>query len=105
MAQIVWSDQAWEEYRLYLQQSKEEFGYQTARRFFESVSEKTKSLEKFPTIGFKEPILAERPENFRSCIIQKRFKLIYHHVEQTDIVYIDDIWDMKRNPKTLATRL
>lgn len=33
-----------------------------------------------------------------------KHKLIYHYSEAKDTVYIDDIWDMKMNPKTLRKR-
>ena len=41
---------------------------------------------------------------FRYCTLRKRHKLIYHYSEAKDTVYIDDIWDMKMNPKTLRKR-
>ena len=35
MAQIIWSDKAWQEYRSCLLYAKGEFGAKTAKRFFE----------------------------------------------------------------------
>ena len=105
MAQVIWTEKAWEEYRACLLYSKEEFGDKAAKRFFENVGKRTKRLEKYPLTGFKEPLLEERKEGFRGSIIQKNFKLIYHYVRQDDIVFIDDIWDTRREPRKLAARI
>jgi len=105
MAQIVWTQQGWEEYRNCLLYAKEEFGAKAAKRFFDNVSKRTRRLEQYPLTGFIEPLLVERKENFRGSVIQNSFKMIYHYVEEDDIVFIDDIWDMRRNPKTLSARV
>ena len=105
MAQIKWTERAWDEYLSCLLYSKDEFGETTAKRFFENVSKREKRLEKYPLTGFLEPLLAERPEGFRSTIFMKNFKLVYHYVEEDDVVYIDDIWDMRREPKKLVKRI
>lgn len=105
MAQIKWSERAMNEYRLCLQYSQEEFGTKAAKRFFENVLKRTRRLERYPLTGFIEPMLADRPEGFRGSIIQKNFKLIYHYVKQDETVYIDDIWDTRREPKKLLARL
>ena len=105
MAQVIWTERAWDEYRRNLLYSKDEFGAKAAKRFFENVSKRTARLEKYPLTGFIEPLLADRPENFRGSIIQKNFKLIYHYVKQSDIIYIDDLWDTRKEPKKLAKRI
>ncbi len=33
----------------------------------------------------------------------KRFKLIYYYDETADKVFMLDIWDMRRNPKSLVS--
>lgn len=35
----------------------------------------------------------------------KRFKIVYFYEQDTDTVYIVDIWDSLQNPKTLTNRL
>jgi plasmid stabilization system protein ParE len=105
MAQIIWTEHAGKEYRSCLLYAKDEFGAKAAKRFYENVSKRTRRLEKYPETGFIEPLLTNRKENFRASIIQDNFKLIYHYIKEDEIVYIDDIWDMRRNPKTLAKRI
>ena len=105
MAQIVWTERAWKVYRSCLNYSHDEFGAKAAKRFFENVSKRTRRLEHYPLTGFIEPMLSDRPEGFRGSIIQKNFKLIYHYVRHDDIVFIDDIWDTRREPKKLKARI
>ena len=105
MAQVIWTERAWSEYRTQLIYSKDEFGAKAAKRFYENVSQRTNRLEKYPLTGFTEPLLQEREEGFRSTIVLKNFKLIYHYIRKDDIVYIDDLWDMRREPSSLAKRI
>ena len=105
MAQVVWSEKAWKEYRSCLVYSEAEFGRKAAKSFFNNVTNATKRLEAFPLIGFPEPLLAGKEELFRSRIIQKNFKLIYHYSEANNIVYIDDLWDTRKEPNKLKKRI
>lgn len=105
MAQIVWTKRAWDEYRSCLIYSKEEFGAKASKRFFENVQKRLRRLGTYPLTGFIEPLLAGMPEDFRASIIQKNFKLVYHYVKQDDILYVDDIWDTRREPKKLVRRI
>ena len=105
MAQIIWTERAWAEYRAQLIYSKEEFGSLAAKRFYEKVCQRTTRLEKYPLTGFLEPLLEGHKEGFRSTIILKTLKLVYHYVKESDIVYIDDVWDMRRAPSTLIRRI
>ena len=105
MAQIVWTERAWAEYRTQLLYSKEEFGTTAAKRFYKNVCQRTARLEKYPLTGFIEPLLEERKERFRSTIVLKNFKLVYHYIQEDNIVFIDDLWDMRREPKSLAKRI
>ena len=105
MAQIIWTERAWAEYRAQLLYSKDEFGALAAKRFYDNVSKRTMRLEKYPLTGFPEPLLEGRKEGFRSTIVLKNFKLVYHYVKERDIVYIDDVWDMRRAPSSLIRRI
>jgi plasmid stabilization system protein ParE len=105
MAQIVWTERAWNEYRKQLLYSKEEFGAKAAKHFFNNVSKRLLRLENYPLTGFIEPLLTNFKEGFRSTVVLKNFKLVYHYVPENDIVYIDDVWDMRREPSSLVKRV
>ncbi|MBR4324521.1 MAG: hypothetical protein IKP73_03220 [Bacteroidales bacterium] len=38
---------------------------------------------------------------FRACIVPKPIKMVYHYNKDTYTVYIDNFWDMQRNPGSL----
>ncbi|MCR5153084.1 MAG: type II toxin-antitoxin system RelE/ParE family toxin [Prevotella sp.] len=105
MATIIWSNRARLEYRSCLIYSNNEFGKKAARRFLEVVEKKEKQLMLSPLMGFREPLLEYRTLEYRSCILNKNFKMVYHFNPSNDTVYIDDIWDMRKEPKKLTNRI
>ena len=101
MAEIVWSKKARESFDKCVEYTEDNFGERIANRFYDKVFKDIDRIEFFPEIGFPEPLLSERKENFRACIVQKPIKMVYHYDEKNDVVYIDNFWDMRRNPDTL----
>ncbi len=55
-------------------------------------------LEANPLLGFKEPLLDDEPEEFRS-LIHGYYKIIYH-IEH-DVAYINCIFDCRQDPDKL----
>ena len=84
-----------------MEYSSQQFGRKALLRFREKVTTKIIQLQKYPLTGFPEPLLSNYPIQFRSCVIQKPIKMIYHYVEAIDTLYIDNFWDMRRNPDAL----
>ncbi|MBQ5451795.1 MAG: type II toxin-antitoxin system RelE/ParE family toxin [Bacteroidales bacterium] len=85
--------------------SEEEFGQKALKKLQEKVWQKIADLEKFPEIGFPEPLLSNREECFRACIVQKPIKMVYHYDKDADTDYIDNFWDMRRNPASLKKNI
>ena len=56
-----------------------------------------------PELAHQEPLLKHRDKLYRGLIVSKYNKLIFY-VEE-DIVYISDLWDMRREPSRLSRRL
>ena len=54
------------------------------------------SIVRNPCIGLREPLMAERPEGFRSVVVHRNCKLVYY--VDGDTVYIADVWDTRREP-------
>ncbi|MBQ9671615.1 MAG: type II toxin-antitoxin system RelE/ParE family toxin [Prevotella sp.] len=104
MAQVIWQKRAEKELYKLLVNGFLEFGETTANRFTEQVRLLNGELQKFPEIGYPEPLLRERNKLYRSVHIQKRFKLIYYFSPSTDTVHVADIWDTKRSPEILQKR-
>ena len=54
---------------------------------------------------FPEPLLRGYVPFYRSRHINKRFKLLYWYNEEVDMVVIEDIWDTRRAPQNLVSRI
>lgn len=104
MAAIVWTEKAkYERQKLY-RNGILDFGLTTAKKIAHIIDNITDNLEKWPTIGFPEPLLKNLPHLYRAKHINKRYKLIYRYEEDIDTVYIEDIWDTRRSPKNLTKK-
>ena len=77
------------------------FGNKACKKLQDKINKKIVQLAQFPLSCSPEPYLYGHPENYRSCVIQKPIKMIYHYVEAIDTLYIDNFWDMRRNPDAL----
>ncbi len=105
MAQVKWQKRAEKELYRYLVKGFLDFGETTANNFAEKVGTINKDLERFPEIGYPEPLLNDRKKLYRARHIISRFKLIYYYDDVNDIVHIADIWDTRRDPYKLAKRI
>ncbi len=105
MATIVWTEKAKVARKTLYVHGVINFGYITALKITHRIESITDKLERFPGLGYREPILEGRAHAYRACHINKRFKIIYWYDEMKDMVVIEDIWDMLRAPKNLMTRI
>ena len=105
MAQIKWQKRAEKELYRYLVKGFLDFGETTANAFAEKVSAINRDLERFPEIGYPEPLLKDRKKLYRARHVLNRFKIIYYYNVKKDTVHVADIWDMKRDPAKLANRI
>ena len=99
--QIVWTKEAQEDleniYRFWA--SKNE---QYSARLYNSLIDEAEVLRRFPKIGVLERFLTHRPEQFRSLLANKYYKLVYTVVN--DDIAIHAVWDCRRNPDTLTSK-
>ena len=72
MAQVKWQNRAEQELYRYLVKGFQEFGEKTANKFAERVEYISRNLEKFPEIGYPEPLLKDRNNRYRTYHINKR---------------------------------
>ena len=79
---------------------KQEFGRQSRDNFLAKVKETRMLLATNPYLGPIEPLLADLPKTYRSVVIGKLNKMVYH-IEDNHIE-IDDFWDCRREPQALA---
>ena len=106
MSKIIWREDALHLLVQYVNHALEEFGESTAQRWQTEIKQIEWRLERYPDSYPPEELLPIRNILHRRChLMHRRFKLIYHYDESTDIVYVEDIWDTRMNPKTLRRRI
>ena len=72
------------------------------RGYYNSLIDEAEVLRRFPKIGVLERYLTHRPEQFRSLLANKYYKLVYTVVN--DDIAIHAVWDCRRNPDTLTSK-
>ena len=82
-----------------------EFGDKKRNEFMSEAEKVAIQLESFPTMGKEEPLLVHRKKLYRSSMITRLTKMIYHVDEQRELVVISDIWDIRREPNAAAKGL
>jgi len=100
---VEWSplaEEAWQEIANYIFDT---FGIQALLDYSEITDTWMDTLVNNPLVASKEELLAHRSKNYRSIAIHKLSKVIYYI--ENEVVYIADVWDTRRSPKTLTRRL
>ena len=105
MAAVIWSKRAHEAKDTLYFEGRLEFGVTIANKTARKIEEIEKDLSRWPTSGFPEPLLRGYVPFYRSRHINKRFKLLYWYDEEVDMVVIEDIWDTRRAPQNLVSRI
>ena len=103
MAVIIFRKNFMYKYQVTTEYSYMEFGKLCAERFDSNLRRIVDRLSKHPLSSPKEPWLMDvAPHTYRSANIMKNWKIIYRYDETTDKVFLIDLWDMRRNTKTLV---
>lgn len=79
------------------------FGASSAKEFTDSVKIRISWIAENPLVGRCEPLLSNRKIEYRCLIVSKHNKVIYYTGGST--IHIVDLWDMRRDPKTLINRV
>lgn len=101
--EIIWSLRAKREVKHIVEYIDYMFGRTYSNDFYHGLECKTKQMEKFPEMGFPEPLLKDKRLLYRSIIFSKHNKLIYYI--KNGVIRIVDVWDMRRNPEVLQNRV
>lgn len=96
----VWSERAKKSLHIVEEYILREFGEKKRSEFMAEAEKVALQLETFPTMGKNEPLLAHRKKLYRSHMITRKSKMIYHIDEKRELVVISDVWDIRKAPKT-----
>lgn len=97
---VIWHAQAEEaliDAAVYIQNH---FGKRFREKFVGSVRQTEYALRLNPYLGKLEPLLMNRVREYRSIVVGTLNKIIYY--VDSDVIYIADFWDVRREPKALA---
>lgn len=72
--------------------------------FMQKMKEVRLLLADNPHQGPVEPLLSDSPKGYRSVVVTKLNKMVYY-VDNDTTIYIVDLWDVRREPSTLATQV
>ncbi len=104
MVQIIWSEEALLQLKNHLEYSYSEFGLKTMNKFIGQVEAFEERLRLFPESYRPVPEISDLPQLYRGCTVMKHFQLIHYYDESRNVIYVDYIWDMRRNPNRLIKR-
>lgn len=99
---LIWQEPAKAGRRQVSAYIRREFGINRAKKFRQEVDDTIKQLLRSPGIGQIDPLYADRPQAYRSVIINGLNKMVYR--VDGDIIYIVDFWDTRREPRNQASQ-
>ena len=99
----VWTDQAKEGKNHVAEYIRNKFGLKYKRKFIQDVDRTVRMLMRSPNVASFEELLSDLPSDYRSIVVNHLSKIIYRIHD--DVIYIVDFWDVRRDPKTLASQI
>ena len=92
---ILWSDSALAQLEEIFDYHKTKASSAIARNLVRSIIQKALILESNPFVGVKEPLLSDRPYEYR-YLVEKNYKIIYRFND--NLVRINTVFDCRQNP-------
>ncbi|MDR2912657.1 MAG: type II toxin-antitoxin system RelE/ParE family toxin [Alistipes sp.] len=80
-------------------------GRNTAAKIVTKIREHANALGAMPFMAPVEQSLNGEQTEFRSLVVAKRYKIVYHVAKDVETVYIVDIWDCRQSPESLKERV
>ncbi|MBQ8867284.1 MAG: type II toxin-antitoxin system RelE/ParE family toxin [Bacteroidaceae bacterium] len=102
MAVVVWRKKANRSRLNALLYGRKEFGLGAANRMNQRFEHCADLLAEHAYLGKVEPLLVGRRFEYRSIVVHEHYKMIYHVDKVRDIIYIVDLWDIRREPQQLT---
>ena len=97
---VIWQSNALRQRTSIANYIRQEFGAKRKIRFLQEVSQITQQLKSNPGIGQIDPLFTDRPQTYRSVIINGLNKLVYRINDNT--IHIVAFWDTRMQPEEQA---
>ena len=79
------------------------FGQRTSDEFLQEVQHVSDLLEDNPYLGPPEPLLAHKPKQYRSVVVNRLNKVVYY--VNGNSIRIVAFWDTRKEPKAQARKM
>ena len=100
---VIWNELAEQQLDSSIAFVSEVWGEDTGQRLLRETRHTSRLLAQHPRLGKPEPLLADRPQGYRSIVVGRFNKLIYYITDTA--IYISAVWDTRRNPSALANEV
>lgn len=97
---VVWSLEAHDQLRQAADFIENRFGKSSKTKFLDDPYHVVPLMSKHPYLGKEEPLLEGASVVYRSLVVGRLNKLVYHI--NGNIIEIVALWDTRREPKKLA---
>ncbi len=105
MSKVKWEEEARSEELKILEYAVQNYTRASYRNLYKKFRHAEINLSGQPLIGVREYYLTNRSKEYRSLYVPKYFKLIYYYDENSDTVFITDVWDTRKEPLIQASHL
>ena len=99
---IKWEQNARASFRQVARYINTKFGRKARQEFLQRVKDTESQIKCSPYIGQIDSLFLDRPNPYRSIIINGLNKMVYRI--DGDIIYIVAFWDTRREPKAQANQ-
>ena len=100
---ITWHTDAERGRDIVVEYIRGEFGYRRMKQFIKEVRDTTKKLRHSPYIGQIDPLFEDRPQAYRSVIINGLNKMVYRI--DGDTIHIVGFWDTRMDDEDQASQV
>ena len=100
---VIWQSNALRQRTGIAEYIRQEFGTKRKTRFLQEVRQMVQKLKRSPGIGQIDPLFADRPQAYRSVIINGLNKMVYRIDDDT--IRIVAFWDTRMEPEEQAARV
>lgn len=99
---VKWSERARRQRDEVANYIRQQFGAKRKYKFKQEIRETTDLLKRSPNIGKYDPLFDDRPQTYRSVIINGLNKLVYF--VKDDTIYIAGFWDTRMDDEDQAAQ-
>ena len=100
---IKWDPKARASYRQVARYINTKFGRKARQKFLQRLKDVEDLIKQSPNVGFIDPLFSERPQTYRSFIVNRMNKMVYRTIGDT--IYIVAFWDTRMEPEEQAARV